>query len=38
MAGVSATAVASSVRGAILFDPAGAAVSGDKVLVTFPLA
>ena len=36
--GVSATAVSSSVRGAILFDPAGASASGDKVLVTFPLA
>ncbi|MBR6052865.1 MAG: hypothetical protein IKP55_03675 [Clostridia bacterium] len=36
--GVSATAVANSVRGAILFDPAGAALTGDKVLVTFPLA
>ena len=36
--GVSATAVSSSVRGAILFDPAGAALTGDKVLVTFPLA
>lgn len=36
--GVSATAVSASVRGALLFDRAGAAASGDKVLVTFPLA
>jgi len=36
--GVSATAVSSSVRGALLYDLCGAAASGDKVLVTFPLA
>ena len=37
-AGISATAVSSSVRGALLYDLNGATASGDKVLVTFPLA
>ncbi len=41
-AGISATAAAptaqSPTRGAILYDPLGASASGDKVLVTFPVA
>jgi hypothetical protein len=36
--GMTATAVSGSVRGAVLYDRAGATAAGDRVYVTFPVA